>query len=277
MDWYLANPAVAEATRLFLARAREWPDPLVAWSATLDNLDQRLAWTLLGSALHQGIALPALSKFLGALHSAIGADGLHSLPAPRESLIDEAMRRSLSKGEWELAPQVPGIIWSVGLFIRQRGEPLSSWLARQSPRSLWRDCGEIHYMGRSGATRPKVLAWIQRLRTRSPIGLGFSLLKEGGEPPVPITPGARRWMAWVGPYKASGYGEATPERKAALVQDVYSRLSPDDKGAASHGLSFYTEPDGSGYLCSTMQNGCSSCPMIRFCPRALRSGGLFHA
>lgn len=277
MDWYIANPAVAEATRLFLARAHKWPDPLVAWSASLQTLDQRLGWTLLGSALHQGIALPALLKFLDALHASIGPEGLHALPAPRESLIDNAMRRSLSKGEWELAPQVPGIIWSVGLFIRQRGEPMSSWLARQSPRTLWRDCGEIHYMGRSGATRPKVLAWIQRLRARPPLGLGFSLPKDGGEPPAPITPGARRWMAWIGPYKASGYGEATPERKAALIQEAYGRLSPEDKELASHGLSFYTEPDGSGYLCSTMQNGCSICPLLCFCPRALNAWGRFHA
>lgn len=208
---------------------------------------------------------------------AIGDQGLCSLPAPKESIIQSCLDKWAPTGEWELSPQVPGIVWSVGLFVRNRGIKLDAWALQAAPRDIWRDCGEIHFMGRSSAQRPKVLEFLHRLSSPYPAGLGMVLSDVGGRPPLPASMGARRWLSWMGPYEVMGYAAASPARRLQLIGEVYSSSLVKEAWRACHGLQFFTEPAREGYLCSQLMGGCKKCPLCNDCPRSDYRGYTTHA
>jgi len=267
MDWFDAHPVPLEAVRAFVDKAMDWPDPLVRIALRAESPSERAAWLLLGCALQQRIALSDLTLFMESLYRSLGSNGLVALPAPRETTIRQSMA-ALGKGrEWELAPQVPGIVWSVGQFVRSRGMPFAEWLDQTSPRDIWRDCGEIHYMGRSSPLRPKILAFLHRIAAPAPAGLGWILVNEGGRPPLPASPGARRWLAWIGPYEESGYADASTALRMRIVVEAYGRIKPEAPWKATHGLQFFTEPFDDSYLCAKNLGGCYNCPLTNDCPR----------
>lgn len=267
MDWFSSHPVAVDASRLFLERAAHWTDPVIAIHQDEPVLSKRIAWLLLGCALQQGISLDGLARFLQCLDRNLGDEALFSLPAPREDAIQECLRTSGIRGEWDLLPHVPGIIWSVGQFIRNRGRSLEDWTRSSSSREIWRGCGEIYYMGKNSPQRPKVLSFLFRLTAPSPVGLGLPLLAEGGTPPLPSSMGARRWLSWIGPFRVCGYAEAQGGRRLSIMGDIYKKLSPDRPWLACHGLQFFTDPLANTYYCAHKMGGCAQCPLQNECPR----------
>lgn len=267
MDWLQAKPVIAVSTRAFIQNAENHADPLTAWCRNLASPDAQAAWLLLGCALHQGIALPPLLSLLDSLKALLGEDAAFQLPAPREAVLQNAFRQVALTGDWELLPQLPGIVWSVGRFVRNRNQPFAEWVKASSPRDIWRACGEIHYMGKNSAQRPKVLEFLFRLQSPSPAGLGWSLAEEGGRPPLPVTMGARRWLAWIGPWSETMYAEEGSAGKMKIIQKLYEHLSPQAPWKACHALLFYTEPAGHRYLCMELSGSCDRCPLVLECPR----------
>ena len=145
----------------------------------------------------------------------------------------------------------------------------STALTETAPRDIWRACGEIHFMGRSSSVRPKALAFLHRLQAPFPAGLGISLKNEGGSPPLPASGGARRWLAWIGPWESSGYSNASPARKQQILDGLYRRLNPDAPWLACHSLQFFTEAAFNSYYCSRIVGGCAQCHLAADCPRRL--------
>lgn len=269
MDWFLSKPALVAATQAFIFRANQWPDPLVEWCIPLEQSASRGAWLLLASALNQGLPFHALIRLLSVLHSAIGENGLVHLPATKEATLLRCVQTAGITGEWELLAQFPGIVWSVGAFVRNRKLPFDQWLVQTAPRDIWRACGEIHYMGKNSPIRPKVMAFLFRVFSPHPAGLGLTALPEGNSPPLPVSMGARRWIAWIGPYTECMYESATPSRKVSIFQEVYRKLNPLEPWRACHGLQFFTEPLAKGYVCSQKMGACIQCPLYSECPRVM--------
>lgn len=269
MDWFLSKPALVASTQAFILRANQWPDPLVEWCVSFNKTTSQGAWLLLASALYQGLPFHALIRLLNVLHHSIGDNGLVQLPATPEATLVHCVQTAGITGDWELMAQFPGIVWSVGAFVRRRKLPFDQWLVQTAPRDIWRACGEIHYMGKNSPIRPKVMAFLFRLFSPSPAGLGLTSLLQGKAPPLPVTMGARRWMAWVGPYSEFQYESASPSQKVSIFQEVYHQLNPAEPWRACHGLQFFTEPLVKGYFCSQKMGACRQCPLYMECPKVI--------
>jgi hypothetical protein len=223
----------------FAEAARPWPDPVRAFAAGAESEDAQVAWVLLASALQQNIALQPLLQFLQRLKEAMGGfEALSALPAPSEQLLTDLVKKNFQEEAWELGEHVPGIVWSVGRFARERQGTggLARWLRSVSAQEAWEAVSQIHFMGKNSKERRKALLFLARMQKP---GL-----------PLPPTDGARRWLAWQG--RASN--------KSSDYATLYRRSS-------FHSMQFFAEPWLFSYLCRIHLKGCEKCPLKNDCKR----------
>jgi len=223
----------------WVLKASNLKDPLVEAASG----DASTNWLLLASALQQGINLCQLQKFITELRKNI--KDVAELPAPAESLIRDAVIKC-KLGNWSLASVVAGIVWSVGRFARARENRLDLWAEKTSPADIWRSCGDIFYMGKTSALRPKALGFLYR------IGKGSTL---------PVSAGARRWLIRAEIYDAEEDGR----EKLRKANSLYKELYPKKPALACHALQFFAEPlDENNYFCQRIFP-CSLCPVSNYC------------
>ena len=235
----------------WISKASQLKDPLVEVADKAEALPAKINWLLLGCALQQGINLAELQNFLFELQKEIG--DVAELPAPAENAILNAISKCKLK-DWSLAPQAAGIIWSVGRFVRIRKNRLDMWAVSHSPSDIWRECSEIFYMGKSSALRPKILNFLHRLVSFSPMGAGTL-------PPLPASAGARRWLIQTKAYNS----EESPKEKLKTVNSLYKELFPKNPALACHALQFFAEPvDENSYFCRRIYP-CNLCPVAEYC------------
>ena len=128
------EPALFKSTVDFIRYFSKVPDPVVAVSSRESDVSAKIAWTLLGTTLFQGIDYPAFVSVLSALQKQFPGDRLWNLPVPSVKEIQSCAESALQGYEWKLLPDVPGIFWSVGLFVRRHG---NSHLPSADSRSDW--------------------------------------------------------------------------------------------------------------------------------------------
>lgn len=235
----------------WILKASRLKDPLVDVADKAETLPVKISWLLLGCALQQGISLAELQSFLLGLQKNI--KDVAELPAPAENLILNAISKCKLK-DWSLAPQAAGIIWSVGRFARLRENRLDLWAANHSPSDIWRECSEIFYMGKNSALRPKILNFLHRLVSFSPMGAGAL-------PPFPNSAGARRWLIQTKIYDP----EESPKEKLKTANSLYKELFPKNPALACHALQFFAEPvSENAYFCQRIFP-CNLCPVAEYC------------
>jgi len=234
----------------WILKASQFAEPVVEVASKAKNLPQKINWLLLGCALQQRISLAELQCFLTESQKEIG--DIAELPAPSENLILSIISRCGLK-EWNLAPQVAGIVYSVGRFARARDNRLDLWVQSHSPADIWRACGEIFYMGKSNPLRPKALIFLHRLAWLSRIGTGEL-------PPFPNSAGARRWLIQAKIYDP----DENPKEKLKTANSLYRELCPKNPRLAWHALQFFAEPLGDGYFCQRIFP-CKLCSVNRHC------------
>jgi hypothetical protein len=234
----------------WILKASQFAEPIVEIASRAENLPAKINWLLLGCVLQQGRSLTKLQYFLTELQKEIG--DIAELPAPSENLI----LNTISKCdiiEWNLTPQVTGIVCSVGRFARARENRLDLWVQSHSPVDIWRECGEIFYMGKSNPLRPKALAFLHRLAS-------FSRTGAGELPPLPNSEGARRWLIQAKIYDA----DENPKEKLKTANSLYKELYPKNPRLAWHALQFFAEPLRDGYFCQRIFS-CRLCPVNGHC------------
>jgi len=242
---------VTEPISEWILKASRLKDPILEIAGRAETLPSRINWLLLGCALQQGINLAELQNFLSESKKEI--NDIAKLPAPSEKLILSIISKCKLK-EWTLAPQVAGIIWSVGRFARARQNRLDLWAQNHLPVDIWRECTEIFYMGKSNALRPKILGFLYRLVSLAPVHAGEL-------PPLPNSAGARRWLIQTKVYNP----EESPKEKLKTVNYLYKELSPKKPALACHALQFFAEPmDENIYFCQRIFP-CDLCPISNCC------------
>jgi len=235
----------------WILKASQLRHPLAEVADKAETLPAKINWLLLGCALQQGINLAELQNFLFELQKKIG--DVAELPAPAEDVILSAISKCELKN-WNLAPQVAGIIWSAGRFARIRENRLDLWVMNHSPSDIWRACSEIFYMGKTSALRPKILNFLHHLVSFSPMGAGTL-------PPLPASAGARRWLIQTKAYNP----EENPKEKLKTANSLYKELFPKNPALACHALQFFAEPVGeNSYFCQRIYP-CNSCPVLEYC------------
>ena len=209
------EPALFKASKAFVAQFFRCVDPIVYVASKLPNANARIAWTLLGSALFQDRTYPDILRLLAKLYERFPGDKLWTLPVPKGSEIEDVVEQTFNSRNWSVFEHVAGIFWSVGLFVRRHPD-LVAWVREHSPEELWNDLGDIYFMGRSNP-RPKACAAIYRLIAPAPLGLGLECRGSSNNtgssngkgvpkmPPLPLTMGARRFLAMLGPAKESNF------------------------------------------------------------------------
>ena len=266
------EPVLGRALRLFVERFEKLDDPVlkVAGRAKTDN--GKIAWTLLGTALFQDRDSGEISKLLAALYEKFPEEKLWSLPVPKGGDIEAVVESVLGNRDWSLFKNAAGIFWSVGFFARRHGD-LRAWLAGSTPEELWRDLGEIYFMGKH-SPRPKACAAIYRLCGKQPAGLGYMVgrgLKRFRWPDLPLTMGARRFLSIMGPARECGFAELSPEQKQKMMNEFCVALLPEHPYAVAHSLQFYLEEDEKSFTCRECQAGCVNCALYEFCDYGVRT------
>ena len=269
------EPALFKASKAFVAQFFCCVDPIVYVTCKLPNANARIAWTLLGSALFQDRTYPDILRLLAKLYERFPGDKLWTLPVPKGSEIEDVVEQTFNSRNWSVFEHVAGIFWSVGLFVRRHPD-LVAWVREHSPEELWNDLGDIYFMGRSNP-RPKACAAIYRLIAPAPLGLGLECRGSSNNtgssngkgvpkmPPLPLTMGARRFLAMLGPAKESNFSELEPQEKQKLANEYFAALAPENPYFAAHSLQFFLENGTEGFICRELTNSCADCPLYEYC------------
>jgi hypothetical protein len=282
------EPALFKATAEFVRLFARIDDPVLALAKLEKGANERIAWTLLGTALFQDVSYPEFKTLLLVLNEKFPGEKLWTLPVPKAQDIEACVESAFGCRTWSMFENVAGIFWSVGLFVR-RHENLAEWLKSRTPEELWRDLGEIYFMGK-GNPRPKVCAAIYRLLAPAPVGLSLDCA-EGTAcapvkwPPLPLTMGARRYLSILGP-ASDGFADLEPLQKQKLATDMYvalvqhlmeqsenaevkkSKVDALTAYVAAHSLQFYLEDGTDGFICRTVTDHCRKCPLREYCSYA---------
>jgi hypothetical protein len=277
------EPALFKATAEFVRLFARIDDPVLAVARQEKGANERIAWTLLGTALFQDVSFPEFVELLRALNEKFPGEKLWTLPVPKAQDIESCVESAFGCRTWSLFENVAGIFWSVGLFVR-RHENLQGWLKSRTPEELWRDLGEIYFMGK-GNSRPKVCAAIYRLLAPAPVGLSLDCAPSPKWPPLPLTMGARRHLSILGP-ASDGFADLEPLQKQKLATDMYvalvqhlmeqsenaevkkSKVDALTAYVAAHSLQFYLEDGTDSFICRTVTDRCRKCPLREYCSYA---------
>lgn len=265
------EPVLGRALRLFVDRFSNLDDPVLQVAGKLADDNSKIAWTLLGTALYQDLRIDEIGALLSGLAKKYPGEKLWTLPVPKGGDIEGVAEAALGSRGWSLFKNVAGIFWSVGFFVRRHGD-LKAWIANSTPEEMWRDLGEIYFMGKRGA-RPKACAAIYRLCGKAPVGLGYAAgrgLKRFRWPDLPLTMGARRFLSIIGPAREGGFADLSPEQKQKMLNDFCVALYPANPYAVAHSLQFYLEEGEESFMCRECQAGCANCPIYEFCDYGVR-------
>lgn len=283
------EPALFKATAEFVRLFARVDDPVLAVAIREKTIEARIAWTLLGTALFQDVNYAEFVTLLRTLNEKFPGEKLWSLPVPKAQDIEACVESAFGCRTWSLFENVAGIFWSVGLFVRRHLD-LRGWLKSRTPEELWRDLGEIYFMGK-GNPRPKVCVAIYRLLAPAPVGLGLDCIESDSEhnpvkwPPLPLTMGARRYLSILGP-ASDGFADLEPAQKQKLATDMYvalvrylmeqsenaevkkSKVDALTAYVAAHSLQFYLEDCTECFICRLSTDHCRKCPLREFCSYA---------
>ena len=117
--------------------------------------------------------------------------------------------------------------------------------------------------------RPKACAAIYRLLAPAPLGLGVKS-KAGRMPPLPLTMGARRFLAILGPARDTGFADMEPEKKQSLANTYFAALCKEIPYRSAHALQFFLEIGDEDFVCREVTRHCADCPLYEFCDYAQR-------
>ncbi len=265
MSFISKNPERIQATRKFCEFFDPFMDPVCLVLDSMEDPDCKAAWAIAGAALHQSIGLGQLADLIQSLYAKFPDDRLWSLPAIREKDVEMIFRGKPWLSGWALIPHVPGILNSIGNWIRQEGGIPRECLSGRTTAQVWKGLSQIYFMGKSNPVRPKVLSAIFRLREKAPYGLGYDIftvkLASGNPWPLPVSVGARKWLKMIGPNPEIWMEKHSELERLQYFQKMYAAICPGAPDKAAHGLSFFLESGGSDLLCRTMQDGCKNCPL----------------
>ena len=282
------EPALFKATAEFVRLFARIDDPVFTVAKQEKGANERIAWTLLGTALFQDVSYPEFVTLLQALNEKFPGEKLWTLPVPKAQDIEACVESAFGCRTWSMFENVAGIFWSVGLFVRRHGN-LQEWLKSRTPEEIWRDLGEIYFMGK-GNPRPKVCAAIYRLLAPAPVGLSLDCAEATAcapvkWPPLPLTMGARRYLSILGP-ASDGFADLEPAQKQKLATDMYvalvqhlmeqsdnaevkkSKVDALTAYVAAHSLQFYLEDGTDGFICRLSTDHCRKCPLREYCSYA---------
>lgn len=277
------EPALFKATAEFVRLFARIDDPVLTVAKQEKGANERIAWTLLGTALFQDVSYPEFVTLLQTLHEKFPGEKLWTLPVPKAQDIEACVETAFGCRSWSMFEYVAGIFWSVGLFVRRHGN-LQEWLKSRPPEEIWRDLGEIYFMGK-GNPRPKVCVAIYRMLAPAPVGLSFDCAPSPKMPPLPLTMGARRYLSILGP-ASDGFADLEPAQKQKLATDVYvalvqylmeqsenaevkkSKVDALTAYVAAHSLQFYLEDGTDGFICRHSTDHCCKCPLREYCSYA---------
>ena len=257
------EPQLFESSKAFVKLLLKCMDPIIYAVGKMPDENTKIAWTLLGTALFQNRTYPDILRLLLNLYERFPDDKLWALPVPKASEIESVIEQTFNSRNWPLFEHAAGIFWSVGLFVRHHPD-LVAWVRERSPKEMWRDLGEIYFMGRSNP-RPKACAAIYRMLSPSPLGLGLSCRDSRKMPSLPLTMGARRFLAMLGPAKGDVFSEISPQEKQKLANDYFVALAPENPYFAAHSLQFFLENGTDCFICRELTQHCAKCPLYEYC------------
>lgn len=268
------EPGLFKASVAFVDRFACVPDPVNIVAKKSATVNGKIAWVLLGTTLFQECSFSEISALLNVLYEKFPEDKLWTLPVPKDSEIDACVKAVFAGRSWSVAEHVAGIVWSVGHFVR-RHEDLLGWLQSRTPMAMWRDLGEIYFMGK-GNPRPKACAAIYRLTAPAPVGLGLcpAMPAPGSSeklPPLPLTMGGRRFLAILGPGKHDKFSELEPRTKQRMANEFFTALtSAQHPYFAAHALQFFLEDGKDDFICRAVTERCKNCPLYEYCDYGVR-------
>ena len=271
------EPALFKATQDFVRLFAGVADPVLAVAARAKDANSQIAWALLGTDLFHDRTGEEISALLSALYAEFPDERLWMLPVPTAVEINAVVERTFGSDNWSVFEHVAGIFWSVGLFVRHHPD-LVAWAGERTPAEMWRDLGEIYFMGKK-SVRPKACAAIYRIVMPAPLGLGIAFRQPekkprgaSGMPPLPLSMGLRRFLAILGPARDDDFSGLEPEQKQKLAETFCAALCPENPYVAAHAFQFFLETGKEDFVCREQTGFCANCPLYEHCGYAARQG-----
>ncbi len=251
MSWSEDNKELYNALKAFIQRFQDRPGSLhtfLSSQTVSDYLDafkpeqrpqMRAALVLLAGCLNQGIRSERLFNFLEGLVKKYGSD-LFGLPAPQQADLQRDVTHITRTKYWEIKDQVPGIIWSVGDFIRKND--CKELIQQKSYDAVIQKFStELFYMGAHSETKIKAKRAYNWLALPSPVGIGLHSETKGELLEIFIGEQAHRFMCDFGPLKGRKRSFPNPEERIRYYKSFYHFLVPGFPQLVEHVFYFLDE------------------------------------
>ncbi len=253
MSWSEDNKELYSALKAFIQRFKDHAGPLHTFLSSQTVSDylnafkaeqrpqMRAGLVLLAGSLNQGIRSERLFNFLEGLVKKYGAE-LFALPAPQQADLQKDVASITHTKYWEIKDQVPGIIWSVGDFIRNNE---CNELIQQKSYSevIQKFSTELFYMGAHSETKVKAKRVYNWLALPAPVGIGLHAEPKGELLEIFIGEQAHRFMCDFGPLKGRKRSFPNPEERIRYYKSFYHFLAPGFPQLIEHVFYFLDEAE----------------------------------
>ena len=268
MNFLKQYPEELKAASSFVEIFKNCKEPLLETASLFQTDEDKIAWILFGSAIQQDLNYSEWFLLLKQTLKIFNISELWNLPVPRKQDFSKILTDNFPKKNWLLKEHFPGIFWSVGLFVRNHS-PLKSWVESRNAKELWRDLGEIYFMGKQ-ALRPKVCNAIYKIIASPPYGLGIFPKpqqpdKKAKHVPYPLNMGTRRFLAMLLLSGNVKFSDLEKREKQKLAEAFYLSINKENPIAVAYAFQFFLENAKNGFICKSFTSNCKKCPLQKFC------------
>ena len=219
---------------------------------------------LIYSALNQDITEDELAEFVIKLYARHSDDLFFCNQITFGSL--KSSIEYFIPGGWILGQKVPGILRSVGDFFLVHGD-LGSLIQRlKSSEELVKLLSrEIFFMGKSSIMKFKARNFVWMLALAF-TGKGINIWNDSSL--LPVSPGANRFMYFVGPLKSRKAIKLTGEEKIDYFNRFYRFLFPEESWKVNSAFNAFKRRMNSRlFECRSVLSGCGNCPLDKYCSK----------
>ncbi|MGL1900490.1 MAG: hypothetical protein OCC49_00040 [Fibrobacterales bacterium] len=180
--------------------------------------------TLLAGCLNQGIKEVRLFAILDKLllHC---SDKIFALPAPKQRSLIEIIQLNTQGIYWEIREQAPGIIWSVGEFVRKNN--IVTLIESNDYNTVLEELSSsVFYMGAHSERKTKAKRLYNWFVLPHPVGIGLNAATNPDTLEIAISENAHRFMRDFGPLKDKTRAFPNSDERMRYFRSFYSFLVP---------------------------------------------------
>ncbi len=221
---------------------------------------------LIYASLYQDLSEEHLSEYVIKLYQQYKEE-LFNLEEVSFADLQSYTMSEAKKYRWELTPKIPGILKSLTDFFSQVKE-LNRYLQQgiDTEKIVYQLTHKIFYMGKTS---------LNKFKSRYFMWLVLNVYSEWSsflwteKSLLPITPGAQRFLYFLGPLKSSRGTAVSQRERIKVMSQLFKKIEPREPWRYFTAFESFQKPLSTFsnvlYQCQKVLNGCENCPITNEC------------